>query len=197
MKHIIIPMMGCFSSSWVVVVSSLLMIQVVVLIIALPARTAEEYIWKQQTESKVGSPPHDLPGGFLVMTPTPSEEGHDVLGLGGLEKQEVTPWKKDDSEEKGSGSLQGLEDSEEKSSGSLLGKALETGYSFCHAWQDFRLLLSSLLGFLLTHFVSISIGPPHGPHGSGSPSTRDGQPRSMGGWFVGQDRRFKLYCYAM
>lgn len=80
--------------------------------------------------------------------------------------------------------------------------------------QDLRLLLSFLFGFLLTHFVSVSIGPapPSGRLSSGERGEHGGESRrylsqqarggaasaaGAGGFSALFDRRFKLYCYAM
>lgn len=179
--------MGVFSS-WVVVSCLLLL----VVLILLPPRSTAEDFGAQQTESAaVGSSHDDLPSGSSVTTPTPSEEEQHLIPGLGLEKGDAN------SESTSDPLLGNAKQDSENSSGSLLlGKALETaGYSFCHVWQDFRLLISALLGFLLTHFVSISIGPSH-PHGTGL-STRESRSSTMGGFFAGNDRRFKLYCYAM
>lgn len=63
-------------------------------------------------------------------------------------------------------------------------------YSMCWIWQDVRLLLSFVIGFLLTHYVSISVGT--GPRSAGRRDSQAAESQQNH-----TSKRFKLYCYAM
>lgn len=94
-------------------------------------------------------------------------------------------------------------------------EATPTSYDSCEVWQDLRMLLSSALGFLLTHWVSTSLrgGVYRNQGGTGNSVGGGTEARrrissnrgadhgsavfSDSSLAMEEKRKFKLYCYAM
>lgn len=65
------------------------------------------------------------------------------------------------------------------------------GYYSCEVWQDLRMLLSAATGFMLTHFAATCLGRRGSARNSRRQQTSDSPSGAL------QNRRLKLYCYAM